>query len=141
MLESRSFAAYLLIFALGVLVGTQAERAARLPPHTPAAAEAATAPNRRPVAEESGAGDRSIGPLDLLEGPAYLAIRFQGNGTLRVRLVNERGEPTKPLGSPDGFIGGRLGPWKVRAVAPIESNGRYFLEVQGDEQWTVNITQ
>jgi len=88
-----------------------------------------------------GSGDQSAGPFDLLEGPAFLTIQFDGKRTLRARLVNERGEAPSPVDSPDGFIGGMFGPWKARTVAQIPANGRYFLEVSGEGDWKVAVTQ
>lgn len=70
-----------------------------------------------------------------------MAIQFNGQGTFRIRLLNERGEATSPLDSPAGFIGGQFGPWKARTVAQIAANGRYFLEVRGDGDWKVAVTQ
>jgi len=134
-----------LVFALGVVVGTHASPLEHL--RTGGAVEARepppgnTPPSRRQVAEISGFGDHSEGPFDLLEGPAFVAIQFDGERTFRLRLVNERGEATSPLASPAGFVGGQFRPWKVRTVAPIAANGRYFLEVSGEGDWKVVVTQ
>lgn len=142
-----SVAGYLLVFALGVVLGTYASPISREHLRADAAVEARGAatgnasPSRRPVAEISGSGDHIEGPFDLVEGPAFVAIQFEGHRTCRVRLLNERGEPTNPVESPAGFVGGQFGPWKVRTVAQIAANGRYFLEVSGDGDWKVVVTQ
>jgi len=136
-----------LVFALGVVVGTHTGPASGNVLQTGRGAEARegaaaySPPSRRQVAELSGSGDQSAGPFDLLEGPAFLAIQFDGKRTFRARLVNERREATSPVDSPDGFIGGMFGPWKVRTVAQITANGRYFLEVSGEGDWKVAVTQ
>lgn len=138
---------YLLVFALGVVVGTYASPIWPERSQANAAVEAReagtgnTSPSRRPVAEISGSGDHIEGPFYLAEGPAFVAIQFEGHRTCRVRLLNERGEPTSPAESPAGFVGGQFGPWKARTVAQIAANGRYFLEVSGEGDWKVVVTQ
>lgn len=139
---------YLIVFAAGVLVGSQLDSGVYGYPHAKAEEEARGAdaaakssPSRRLVAELSGAGDELAGPFELLEGPAVLMIEYSGQRALHVKLVNERGNADNPRDNPGGILGGQFGPWKARAVAQLESNGRYFVEVLADGDWKVIVAQ